>query len=63
MGALDRAGFEHVGTHGSHVKLRHVVTGRVVVVPLHRELARGTLASVLRQAGLTPDEFRPLLRR
>jgi predicted RNA binding protein YcfA (HicA-like mRNA interferase family) len=32
-----------------------------VIVPLHRELARGTLASILRQAGLTVDEFRALL--
>jgi predicted RNA binding protein YcfA (HicA-like mRNA interferase family) len=32
-----------------------------VIVPLHRELARGTLASILRQAGLSVDEFRELL--
>jgi hypothetical protein len=27
------------------------------VVPLHKELALGTLRSVLRQAGVTPEEF------
>jgi predicted RNA binding protein YcfA (HicA-like mRNA interferase family) len=27
------------------------------VVPLHRELDQGTLRGVLRQAGVTPDEF------
>ncbi|MDW8337616.1 MAG: type II toxin-antitoxin system HicA family toxin [Thermoleophilia bacterium] len=32
-----------------------------MIVPLHRELARGTLASMLRQAGLTADEFLELL--
>lgn len=35
--------------------------GRTVIVPLHRELARGTLASILRQAELSVDEFRELL--
>jgi predicted RNA binding protein YcfA (HicA-like mRNA interferase family) len=32
-----------------------------VIVPLHRELARGTLRSILRQAELTPEEFEALL--
>jgi hypothetical protein len=35
----------------------------VVVVPLHRELADGTLRSILRHAGLTVEEFRALLGR
>jgi len=58
--ALQRAGFVVVSTRGSHRKLRHP-DGRVAIVPLHRSLARGTLASVLRQAGLTPAEFKDLL--
>lgn len=47
--ALGRLGFTRASQRGSHVKLRHV-DGRVVIVPMHRELKRGTLASVLRQA-------------
>ena len=39
--ALGKVGFERVG--GSHVKLRHV-DGRTVIVPMHRELARGARA-------------------
>jgi predicted RNA binding protein YcfA (HicA-like mRNA interferase family) len=58
--ALRRAGFAVVSTRGSHQKLRDA-EGRVVIVPLHRELARGTLASVLRQAGLGAEEFKGLL--
>ncbi len=58
--ALLQTGFAVVSTRGSHQKLRHD-DGRVVIVPLHRELARGTLASILRQAGLTPEEFKDLL--
>jgi predicted RNA binding protein YcfA (HicA-like mRNA interferase family) len=47
-------------TKGSHAKLRHP-DGRVVIVPLHRSLARGTLGSILRQAGLTAAQLRELL--
>lgn len=58
--ALQRAGFESVSTRGSHHKLRRA-DGRTVIVPLHRELARGTLRSILRQADLTADAFLALL--
>ena len=54
--ALQKAGFARVSQRGSHVKLRHA-DGRVVIVPLHDELARGTLRSILRQAALSSDEF------
>jgi predicted RNA binding protein YcfA (HicA-like mRNA interferase family) len=53
--ALRHLGFEHVSQRGSHVKLRS--GDRTAIVPLHKELARGTLRSILRQADLTPDEF------
>jgi len=58
--ALQRVGFRPASQKGSHLKLRHA-DGRVVIVPLHHELARGTLRSILRQARLTPEEFLRLL--
>ena len=58
--ALGRAGFDKISQRGSHVKLRNA-GGRTAIVPLHRELAPGTLRSVLRQAGLSTDEFVELL--
>jgi predicted RNA binding protein YcfA (HicA-like mRNA interferase family) len=58
--ALAKVGFEEVSRKGSHVKLRNE-SGRTVIVPDHRELARGTLASILRQAGIAVDEFLDLL--
>ncbi|GAA2858230.1 hypothetical protein Acy02nite_22020 [Actinoplanes cyaneus] len=61
LDALDRAGFAHARTKGSHAVYRHP-NGRVVVVPLHPTVKRGTLASILRQAGLTTAEFQQLLR-
>ncbi|MHB1526813.1 MAG: type II toxin-antitoxin system HicA family toxin [Candidatus Dormibacteria bacterium] len=61
--ALERAGFERRGQRGSHLKLRHPGSGRIVIVPLHSELAPGTLASVCRQAGWTPPELQQHLAR
>jgi predicted RNA binding protein YcfA (HicA-like mRNA interferase family) len=58
--ALARAGFAERSQRGSHRKLRHA-DGRIVIVPMHRELAPGTLRSILKQAGLSVDEFRELV--
>ncbi|MEV2277926.1 type II toxin-antitoxin system HicA family toxin [Nocardiopsis sp. NPDC049922] len=57
--ALEKAGFEYVSTRGDHVKLRQ--ERRVVIVPMHKELKRGTLRSVLTQAGLSLEDLRALL--
>ena len=59
VAALAKGGFVRVSQRGSHVKMRR--TDRVAIVPMHRELAQGTLSSILRQAGLSRDEFVALL--
>ena len=58
--ALARVGYQIVRTRGSHVRL-NAPDRPPVTVPLHRELDRGTLRNVLRQAQLTPEEFIALL--
>ncbi|MFI7062878.1 type II toxin-antitoxin system HicA family toxin [Kribbella sp. NPDC050124] len=58
--ALEAAGFQHSRTKGSHAIYRHK-DGRTAVIPLHGVVKRGTLASIIRQAGLTPAEFTDLL--
>ncbi len=60
--ALIGVGFVHVSTKGSHAKVAHP-DGRMAVVPMHggRDIPRGTLGSILRQAGFTVAEFRELL--
>jgi predicted RNA binding protein YcfA (HicA-like mRNA interferase family) len=58
--ALDSVGFSYVRTKGSHAVYRNQ-DGRVAIVPQHGVVKRGTLASILRQAGLTPAEFLKLL--
>ncbi|MCA1748926.1 MAG: type II toxin-antitoxin system HicA family toxin [Sphingomonadales bacterium] len=53
--ALEPLGFEQKGRRGSHVVLRNGDAG--CVVPLHKKSRKGTLAGIIRQAGLTKDEF------
>jgi len=43
------------------VRLRHPERTVPLVVPLHRELKRGTLTGILRDAGVDADELRHLL--
>jgi predicted RNA binding protein YcfA (HicA-like mRNA interferase family) len=60
---LRRAGFVQVSQKGSHVKMRHS-DGRTAIVPNHKELAQGTLRSiVLRQAGLSEEDFWRLIHQ
>lgn len=56
---LEAAGFSEATQKGSHVKFVKQTTEGVhtATVPRHGELAIGTLRSILRQAGIEPDEF------
>ncbi|MFZ5806835.1 MAG: type II toxin-antitoxin system HicA family toxin [Verrucomicrobiota bacterium] len=45
---------------GSHIILRHA-QGRRLVIPNHKEIARGTLRAIVREAGLSKEEFEQLL--
>lgn len=53
--ALERLGFIVASQRGSHVKLRR--NGKICIVPTHRELKKGTLAGILRQAEISTDEL------
>ena len=57
--ALERLGFSRARQSGSHVILKkQTAEGEVgCVVPLHAELAIGTLRGILRQAGVSVEEF------
>lgn len=58
--ALERLGFGKVRQRGSHVVMRRGSIG--CVVPMHREVKTGTLAGILRQAGVTQDELMGAVR-
>jgi predicted RNA binding protein YcfA (HicA-like mRNA interferase family) len=63
--ALERLGFAVIRQRGSHVILRRGSSG--CVAPNHREIKvgtlSGTLSGILKQAGITADEFLAALRK
>jgi predicted RNA binding protein YcfA (HicA-like mRNA interferase family) len=60
--ALARIGYEEDRQRGSHIILRQSsYPYRRITVPDHKEIAKGTLRAVIREAGLTVDEFKTLL--
>jgi predicted RNA binding protein YcfA (HicA-like mRNA interferase family) len=60
--AFRRIGYEVDVQEGSHIILRHTMPPhRRLSVPNHKELAKGTLRTLIREAGLTIDEFAALL--
>jgi len=58
--ALKKVGFRVDRIKGSHAKLKR--DNRVVVIPLHPELSKGTLLAILRQAGITKEQLQELLK-
>lgn len=59
--ALAKAGFYFVRQTGSHITLRRDSPFAQTVVPETRELPAGTLRRIIRDTGLTVDEFIELL--
>jgi predicted RNA binding protein YcfA (HicA-like mRNA interferase family) len=59
---LEAAGFVERSKKGSHVKFVKETSDsiRTAIVPEHREIAVGTLRSILRQAGLNAEDFEQL---
>ena len=60
--AFLKVGFEFDIQHGSHIILRRAdPPHRRLSVPNHKELAKGTLRTLIREAGLTVEEFASLV--
>ncbi len=53
--ALEQLGFQGVRQNGSHLVMKRGTKG--CVVPMHAEVKIGTLAGLLRQAEISPEEF------
>lgn len=55
---LEKHGFELVRAKGSHHIFKNRATGKMTVVPMHkRDLPKGTMLTILRQAGIDKDEL------
>lgn len=64
--ALHKQGFRIVARRGSHVRMKRRRKGqptRVTVIPMHKELAPGTLHAIRRQCGWSREEFLRVLGR
>jgi predicted RNA binding protein YcfA (HicA-like mRNA interferase family) len=62
INALRRNGFEIARIRGSHYQLLNSASKRRVTVPSHnRDLSRATLGSIIRQAGMSAEDFVKLL--
>ena len=63
LSILQKAGWEMVRQKGSHIQLKHPSKPHhLVTIPCHnKDLARGTLFSIIRQMGFTKKEFEELL--
>jgi predicted RNA binding protein YcfA (HicA-like mRNA interferase family) len=60
--ALLRIGYEKDRQKGSHIVMRQIsYPHRRIVVPDHKEVAKGTLRAIIRYTGLTVEEFTKLL--
>ena len=61
--ALNKDGWAQKRTKGSHVILAKIIDGQktALVVPLHKEIDRGTLIEIIRQARLKREGFMKLL--
>ena len=62
IAALENAGFQIERQKGSHVTLRNPETRRTTVVPIHStELPRWLMKKIIKDAGMSEDDFRMLL--
>lgn len=49
--------FYKIGQKGSHAKYKNKITNRICIVPMHSEVARGILKSILEQADIELEDF------
>jgi len=59
--ALRRVGFVVDHQRGSHIFLHNLEKNISVVVPVHKELKKGTLNSILKKVGITIEDLKKLI--
>jgi len=60
--ALSKIGFSKTSQRGSHAKFKNNIDPiKTVIIPMHNEIAKGTLKAILEQANISLDEFLKLL--
>lgn len=59
---MKRLGFYKISQKGSHAKYINDKTGKIIIIPMHYEIAKGTLKSILEQADIELEEFSKYLK-
>ena len=54
---LEKYGFEKVAQKGSHAKYKNKITGMIYIIPMHTEIAKGTLKTILEQTHVELKDF------
>ena len=63
ISVLKKAGFKFISQRGSHVKYsKEGSPTRIAIIPMHNEVAKGTLKSIIEQAGMTLEDLLELLK-
>lgn len=60
--AFEKIGYYRVSQRGSHIKIRNDTRQRTLIIPDHKEVDRWTLKGIVRDAGLTSEEFIQLFK-
>lgn len=61
INAMKKLGFYKISQKGSHAKYINKKTGRIFIIPMHNEIAKGTLKSILEQADIELELFLKIL--
>ena len=59
--AFEKAGWRVVGQVGSHLVMSKTGERANLSIPQHKELSVGTIRALIRNAGMTVDEFLKLI--
>jgi predicted RNA binding protein YcfA (HicA-like mRNA interferase family) len=59
--AFGKAGWQHARTRGSHYVMVRPNQPGLLSIPMHNPVKRGTLRKLIREAGMTVDQFVSLL--
>ena len=54
---MKQLGFYKISQKGSHAKYLSEETRKIFIIPMHNEIAKGTLKSILEQADIELEEF------
>jgi len=64
LAILLKAGFKIVRQKGSHIRLEHPLTGKSTTIALHaKDFSRKMISKILKQAGISIQEFLRLLKK